>query len=104
MDQFHMAGTQRLLRTQGIILLSTDEYYVMQHVRDLFTCIINYLHVICMTFKLWICILCITLMMLIYVYYGLFICINLVDVMSLFSMVFSFQMPNFLDNSVNFLH
>jgi hypothetical protein len=57
-----------------------------------------------MTFKLWICVLCITLMMLIYVYYGLFVCINLVDVMSLFSMVFSFQMPNFLDNSVNFLH
>jgi hypothetical protein len=38
----------------------------------LFTCIMKYLHVLCMTLMMWICVLCVTLIMFIYVYYGLF--------------------------------
>jgi hypothetical protein len=57
----------------------------------LFTCIIDYLYVLCMTLMVWICVLCVTLMLFIYVYYGLFACINLVDAISLFSTVFSFH-------------
>jgi hypothetical protein len=36
------------------------------------------------------CVLCMTLMVFIYVYYGLFVYTNLVDVISLFSTVFLF--------------
>jgi hypothetical protein len=50
----------------------------------LFTCIMNYLHVLCMIFMVLSFVLCMTLMIFIYVYYGLFACTNLVDVMSLF--------------------
>jgi hypothetical protein len=57
----------------------------------LFICIMDYLHVLCMTLMVWICVLCMTLMMFIYVYYGLFICINLVDVMLIFFTIFPFQ-------------
>jgi hypothetical protein len=41
------------------------------------------------------CVLCMTLMMFIYMYYGLFACTNLVYVMLLFYMVFSFYLPIF---------
>jgi hypothetical protein len=50
-----------------------------------------YLHVLCMILVVLSCVLCMTLMVFIYMYYGLFACINLVDVMPLFSMVFSFH-------------
>jgi hypothetical protein len=57
---------------------------------DLFICIMNYLHVLYMI--LMVCIyVCMTLIVFIYVYYGLFAYINLVEVMSLFFMVFSVQ-------------
>jgi hypothetical protein len=64
----------------------------------LFTCIINYLHVLCMIFMVLSCVLCMTLMVFIFVYYGLFTCTNLVDVMSLFFTVFSFHLPIFDKN------
>jgi hypothetical protein len=44
------------------------------------------------------CVICITLMVFIYVYYGLFTCINLVDVMSLFFTGFSLYLPIFNKN------
>jgi hypothetical protein len=50
----------------------------------LFTCIMNYLHILYMIFMVLSCVLCMTLMMFIYVYYELFVCINLVDVILLF--------------------
>jgi hypothetical protein len=50
----------------------------------------DYLHVLCMILMVLSCVLCITLMVFIYVYYGLFVYTNLVDVISLFSMVFLF--------------
>jgi hypothetical protein len=65
---------------------------------SLFTCIMNYLHVLCMIFMVLSCVLCMTLIMFIYVYYRLFARINLVDVMSLFSTVFSFYLPIFDKN------
>jgi hypothetical protein len=65
----------------------------------LFTCIMNYLYVLCMILMLLSCVLCITLMVFIYVYYRLFACTNLVDVMSLFSTVFSFHLLIFWQNS-----
>jgi hypothetical protein len=46
----------------------------------LFICIMNYLHVLCMIFMVFNYVLCMTLMVFIYVYYGLFVCTNLVDV------------------------
>jgi hypothetical protein len=54
----------------------------------LFTCIMDYLHVLCMILMILSCVLCMTLMVFIYVYYGLFACTNLVDVISLFFTVF----------------
>jgi hypothetical protein len=63
----------------------------------LFTCIMNYLYVLCMIFMVLSCVLGMTLMMFIYVYYGLFACTNLVDVMSFFT-VFSFYLPIFDKN------
>jgi hypothetical protein len=54
----------------------------------LFTCIMNYLYVLCIIFMVLSCVLCMTLMVFIYVYYELFACTNLVDVMSLFFTVF----------------
>jgi hypothetical protein len=41
------------------------------------------------------CVLCMSLIVFIYVYYELFICTNLVDVISLFFTVFSFHLPIF---------
>jgi hypothetical protein len=61
----------------------------------LFTCIMDYLHVLCMILMVLSCVLCMTLMMFIYMYYGLFTCTNLVYVMLLFYMVFSFYLPIF---------
>jgi hypothetical protein len=58
----------------------------------LFTCIMDYLHVLCMILMVFSCVLCMTLMLFIYVYYGLFACINLVDVIPLFFTVFSFHL------------
>jgi membrane-associated HD superfamily phosphohydrolase len=54
----------------------------------LFTCIMDYLYVLCMILMVLSCVLCMTLMVFIYVYYGLFAYINLVDVMPLFSRFF----------------
>jgi hypothetical protein len=64
----------------------------------LFTCIIDYLYVLCMILMVLSCVLCMTLMVFIYVYYGLFACTNLVDVMLLFFTIFSFHLPNFSKN------
>jgi hypothetical protein len=55
---------------------------------DLFTCIIDYLHVLYMILIVWICVLCMTLIMFIYMYYGLFAYTNLVELMLLFSTIF----------------
>jgi hypothetical protein len=61
----------------------------------LFACIIDYLHALCMILMVFSCVLCMTLMVFIYVYYGLFACINLVDVTPLIFTVFSFHLPIF---------
>jgi hypothetical protein len=55
------------------------------HCSGLFIYIINYLHVLCIIFIVLSCVLCITLMVFIYMYYGLFTYTNLIDVISLFS-------------------
>jgi hypothetical protein len=60
--------------------------------------IMNYLHVLCIIFMVLSCVLYMTLMMFIYVYYGLFVCTNLVDVMSLFFTGFSFHLSIFNKN------
>jgi hypothetical protein len=57
----------------------------------LFICIMDYLHVLYMILMVLSCVLCMTLMMFIYVYYGLFTCTNLVDGMLLFPTVLSFH-------------
>jgi hypothetical protein len=64
----------------------------------LFTRIMDYLHVLCMILMVWICVLCMTLMMFIYVYYVLFACTNLVDIIPLFFTIF-FLMTDFCQNS-----
>jgi hypothetical protein len=64
----------------------------------LFICIMNYLFVLCIILIVLSCVLCMTLMIFIYVYYGLFAYTNLVDIMSLFFMIFSFHLPNFGKN------
>jgi hypothetical protein len=50
----------------------------------LFSCVMDYLHILCMILMVLSCVLCMTLMVFIYAYYRLFACTNLVDVMSLF--------------------
>jgi hypothetical protein len=62
----------------------------------------DYLHILYMTLMVWIYVLCLIVFM--YVYYRLFICINLVNVMSLFFTIFFFSMTDFLKKSANFLH
>jgi hypothetical protein len=57
----------------------------------LFTCIMNFLYVLYMTFMVWIYILCVTLMLFIYMYYGLFTCTHLVDIILLFFTFFLFN-------------
>jgi hypothetical protein len=64
----------------------------------LFTCIMNYLYVLCMIFMVLSCVLCI------YVCYRLFTCTNLVDVMSLFSRFFRSILLIFDKKSVGFWH
>jgi hypothetical protein len=67
----------------------------------LFTCIMDYLYVLCMILMVLSCVLCMTLMVFIYVYYGLFAYINLVDVMPLFSRFFVL-FTDFWQNSLGF--
>jgi hypothetical protein len=69
----------------------------------LITYIIDYLHVICMILMVYICVLCMTLMIFIYLYYGLFVCSNLVDVILLFFIIFSFQSLIFFEKVDRFL-
>jgi hypothetical protein len=78
--------------------MSIIQYNMCNHCNGLFTCVINYLHVLCMIFMILSCVICMTLMVFIYVYYRLFACTNLVDVMSLFFTVFSFHLPIFHKN------
>jgi hypothetical protein len=64
----------------------------------LFTCIMDYLHVLCMILMVLSCVLCMTLMVFIYMYYRLFACTDLVDVTPLFFTIFSFHLPIFSKN------
>jgi membrane-associated HD superfamily phosphohydrolase len=68
----------------------------------LFTCIMDYLYVLCTILMVLSCVLCMTLMVFVYFYYGLFACINLVDVMPLFSTIFFFPFTDFRQNSLDF--
>jgi hypothetical protein len=61
----------------------------------LFIYIMDYLHVLCIILIALSCVLCMTLMMFIYVYYGLFACTNLIDVISLFSQFFRSMTTDF---------
>jgi hypothetical protein len=74
------------------------QYSMRNQCSGLFTCIMNYLHVLCMIFMVLSCVLYMTLMVFIYVYYELFACTNLVDVISLFFTIFSFHLPIFDKN------
>jgi hypothetical protein len=68
----------------------------------LFTCIMDYLHVLYMTLMVWICILCVTLMLFIYVLLWN-ICMykfNRCYVVVFYS--FFFSMTDFLENSIGF--
>jgi hypothetical protein len=71
------------------------QYSMHNQCNDLFTCIINYLHILCTILMVLSCILCIIFIVFIYMYYGLFTCINLVDTMSLFFTIFLFHLLNF---------
>jgi hypothetical protein len=64
----------------------------------LYICIMNYLYLLYIIFMVLSCVLCMIFMVFIYVYYGLFVCTNLLDVMSLFFMIFSFHLPIFDKN------
>jgi hypothetical protein len=68
----------------------------------LFTCIMDYLHVLCIILMVLSCVLCMTLMVFIYVYYGLFACTNLVDVMPLFFHGFFIPSTDFWQKSPDF--
>jgi hypothetical protein len=74
------------------------QYSMCNQCSDLFICLMNYLYVLCIFFMVLSYVLCMTLMMFIYVYYELFACINLVDVMPLFFMIFSLYLPIFDKN------
>jgi uncharacterized membrane protein len=65
---------------------------------NLFTCIMDYLYGLCMIFIVLSYVLCMTLMVFTYAYYELFLCTNLVDVISLFFTVFSFHLLIFDKN------
>jgi hypothetical protein len=69
----------------------------------LFTCMMDYLHVLCISLMVLSCVLCMTLMVFIYVYYGLFACTNLVDVMPLFFHDFFIPSTDFWQKSPDFL-
>jgi hypothetical protein len=72
---------------------SIIQYNMRNQCNNLFTCIIDYLYVLCIILMILSCVLCITLMMFIYVYYRLFLYINLADIISLCFTVFSFHLP-----------
>jgi hypothetical protein len=76
---------------------SIMQYNMCNQCSGLFICIMNYLYILCIIFMVLSCVLCMTLMMFIYVYYGLFAYTNLV-VMSLFFMVFSLYLSIFDKN------
>jgi hypothetical protein len=76
---------------------SIMQYNMCNQCSDLFICIMNYLYILCIIFMILSCVLCMTLMMFIYIYYGLFACTNLV-VMSLFFTVFSLYLSIFDKN------
>jgi hypothetical protein len=63
------------------------QYSMRNQYNGFFTCIIDYLHVLCIILMVLSGVLYMTLMVFIYVYYGLFACTNLVVVMPLFFMV-----------------
>jgi hypothetical protein len=65
---------------------------------DLFIYIMDYLYVLCIIFMVLSCVPCMPFSVFIYMYYGLFVCINLVDVMPLFFTIFSFNLPIFDKN------
>jgi hypothetical protein len=67
------------------------QYRMRNQCSDLFTCIMDYLHILCATLMVYIYVLCMTLMVFIYMYYGLFAYTNLVYVLPLFSTFFPFQ-------------
>jgi hypothetical protein len=67
---------------------SIMQYNMRNQYSGLFICILDYLYVLCMILMILSCVLCMTLMVFIYVYYELFAYTNLVDIMSLFFMVF----------------
>jgi hypothetical protein len=70
---------------------SIMQYRMRNQCSDLFTCIMDYLHILCATLMVYIYVLCMTLMVFIYMYYGLFAYTNLVYVLPLFSTFFPFQ-------------
>jgi hypothetical protein len=78
--------------------MSIIQYSMHKQCSDLFTYIMNYLHILCMIFMFLSCVLCMTLMMFIYVYYRLFIYTNLIDIISLFFTVFWFHLLIFNEN------
>jgi hypothetical protein len=67
---------------------SIMQYNMRNQYSGLFICILDYLYVLYMILMILSCVLCMTLMVFIYVYYELFAYTNLVDIMSLFFMVF----------------
>jgi hypothetical protein len=60
---------------------SIMQYSMCKQCSGLFICIMDYLYVLCMILMVLSCVLYMTLMVFIYVYYGLFVCTNLVHVM-----------------------
>jgi hypothetical protein len=67
---------------------SIMQYSMCNQYNGLFICIMNYLYVLCIILMVLSGVLYMTLMVFIYVYYGLFACTNLVVVIPLFFMVF----------------
>jgi hypothetical protein len=89
------------------VLCSCQRMSIMQcsmhnQYSGLFTYIMDYLHILCMILMVLSCVLCMTLIVFIYVYYGLFACTNSVDVMPLFFMIFLFHLPIFVKTSPSF--
>jgi hypothetical protein len=76
---------------------SITHYNMHNHCSSLFTYIMDYLYIQCMTPMVCICVLCVTLMLFIYVYYRLFAYTNLVDIILLFFTIFS--LTDFMKNS-----
>jgi hypothetical protein len=74
---------------------SIMQYNMHNQCSGLFIFIMNYLHVVCMILMVLSCVPCMIFMMFIYVYYGLFICTNLVYIMSLFLRFFFIPFTDF---------